>query len=265
MRFLQLQVSSRWAKVGLLISMLLCVTAVVGTQSRGALLALVAMTLMLLFRGGRHKLLLSATIIVVGGALITFMPTTWDARMSTITNYEEDSSAMGRINAWWMAWHLASDRPLGGGFDIYNAPTFARYAPVPGDVHAAHSIYFQVLGEHGFVGLGLFLLLWITVWRSATWLRRTGRARRGAEWASDLGSMCQVSLVGYAVGGAFLSLAYFDLPYNLLVLVVVARRCVEREGLAVAKPHDMVGRGVLQRTASESGPRAVVVLENKAK
>jgi hypothetical protein len=42
-------------------------------------------------------------------------------------------------------------------------------------------------------------------------------------WCSDLGTMCQVSLVGYAVGGAFLSLAYFDLPYNIMVLVVLAR------------------------------------------
>jgi hypothetical protein len=39
--------------------------------------------------------------------------------------------------------------------------------------------------------------------------------------------MVQVSLVGYAVGGAFLSLAYFDLPYNMMVMVVLARKWVE--------------------------------------
>jgi probable O-glycosylation ligase (exosortase A-associated) len=115
---------------------------------------------------------------------------------------------------------------LGGGFDIYTPSIFGSYAPNPTDIHAAHSIYFQVLGEHGFVGLLLFLLIWVLVWRSAAFLRKQGAADPQVSWARDLGSMCQVSLVGYLVGGAFLSLAYFDLPYNLLVLMVVTERLV---------------------------------------
>ena len=73
---------------------------------------------------------------------------------------------MGRINAWWMAWNLAKANFTGGGFDIYEPSVFQAYAPNPDDVHAAHSIYFQVLGEHGFVGLILFVAIWIAVWRS---------------------------------------------------------------------------------------------------
>jgi hypothetical protein len=58
------------------------------------------------------------------------------------------------------------------------------------------------------------------------------------KWAASLASMCQVSLVGFAVGGAFLSLAYFDLPYDILVVVVVLRRLVERRihALEPARP-----------------------------
>ena len=63
---------------------------------------------------------------------------------------------MGRINAWTMALNLAKDNFFGGGFSIYESAVFARYAPDP-EARAAHSIYFQVLGEHGFVGLFLFL------------------------------------------------------------------------------------------------------------
>lgn len=151
---------------------------------------------------------------------------------------------MGRINAWLMAFNLAKDRFFGGGYSVYNPITFARYAPNPLDVHAAHSIYFQVLGEHGFIGLALFIVLWVTVWRWAGWLRRNGRATPETSWVADLGALTQVSLVGYAVGGAFLSLAYFDLPYNLLVLVVVARRLLV-EQVAQAK----VGRAAASRTA----------------
>jgi putative inorganic carbon (hco3(-)) transporter len=226
MRFLQLQAARAWVRYGLTILMLLCTVAALGTQSRGALLALAAMAAMLFARGGGRRLWLGMVMVVVGAALIAFMPATWDQRMSTIIDYQRDSSAMGRINAWWMAWNLAKDHFFGGGYAIYDPATFARYAPNPGDVHAAHSIFFQILGEHGFVGLALFLLLGYMIWRWAGWLRRNARANPETQWAADLGSLCQVSLVGFAVGGAFLSLAYFDLPYNLLVLVVVARRCV---------------------------------------
>jgi hypothetical protein len=43
--------------------------------------------------------------------------------------------------------------------------------------------------------------------------------------------MIQVSLVGYMVGGSFLGLAYWDLPYTLAAIVLLMRRLVEEEKL----------------------------------
>src|SRR5258706_10100751 len=105
---------------------------------------------------------------------------------------------------------------------------FARFAANPTDLHAAHSIYFQILGEHGFVGLALFLLLWILLWRDASWIIRRTQGQDELRWASDLARMIQVSLIGYLVGGAFLSLAYYDVPYNLLIAIVLTRVLVEK-------------------------------------
>jgi probable O-glycosylation ligase (exosortase A-associated) len=155
------------------------------------------------------------------------MPESWWDRMSTIRTYDQDTSAGGRINAWWMAWNLAKDNFFGGGFSVAWPELFARYAPDPTDVHAAHSIYFMVLGELGFVGLILFMTLWIYVWRSAGRLRIQGKRLPQTMWLSHLGAMCQVSLAGYAVGGAFLSLSYYDLPYNILILVVLGCRWMD--------------------------------------
>jgi len=67
-------------------------------------------------------------------------------------------------------------------------------------------------------------------WRSAGWLRTHCAKIPEAAWCVDLGAMCQVCLLGYAVGGAFLSLAYFDLPYNVMVLVVLTRVWVQTKG-----------------------------------
>lgn len=74
--------------------------------------------------------------------------------------------------------NLARDRFPGGGFDVSDAAIFARYAPNPMDVHAAHSIYFQALGEHGFVGLLIYLALGIATWRTAAAIIRRTRASR---------------------------------------------------------------------------------------
>jgi len=226
MRFLQLTTDSTWIKRGLLLSMLLCAVAAIGSLSRGAVLAIAAMGAVFWWRSER-KIPVAGLMILASVMLLLFMPDEWWARMQTITNYQDDASANGRINAWWMAWNLAKANFFGGGFEVTSPEAFARYAPNPTDIHAAHSIYFMVLGEHGFVGLFLFLLLWFFVWRSADRLRIQGKKLPQTRWLSTLGAMCQVSLAGYAVGGAFLSLSYYDLPYNILALVVLGCRWMD--------------------------------------
>jgi probable O-glycosylation ligase (exosortase A-associated) len=207
--------------------MVITTFAVLGTQSRGALLGIAAMAAYLIWKSpGRIKMLLAAGILVP--ILWAFMPESWHSRMDTIGNYEQDGSAMGRINAWWFAFNLAKDEPLsGGGFGTFTPELFQRYAPNPQDFHDAHSIYFEVLGEQGFVGFLLFMLLGWLVMRTGPWIAARTRHRPDLEWARNLGAMIQVSLVGYAVSGAFLGLAYFDLFYHLVVIVVVTRALVE--------------------------------------
>ncbi|MFG6416578.1 putative O-glycosylation ligase, exosortase A system-associated [Roseateles sp. DC23W] len=228
MRFLQLQMQAKWAKIAMTVCMVLMAMAALGSHSRGALLAIAAMGLVLWWRG-KNKLLGAIVMVVMAVVMLSLMPQEWWDRMNTIKTYEQDDSALGRINAWGMAWNLAKDRIFGGGFMVSSAGIFAIYAPEPLRVHAAHSIYFMVLGEHGFIGLFLFVTLFTMVWFSAGHLRVKGRLQPQTQWLSDLGGMLQVSLAGYAVGGAFLSLSYWDLPYNLLILAVVGRRWLVRK------------------------------------
>jgi putative inorganic carbon (hco3(-)) transporter len=229
LRFLQLQVRSRWQKHALLAAMLLCAVGALGSQSRGALLAIVAMATLLWWRG-KSRVMGGVLIVVAAVVLVAFMPETWSDRMSTIDNYEGDRSAMGRISAWWNAWGIAKTYVLGVGFNPARPELFAKFSPYPDYVHAAHSIYFQVLGNHGFGGLIIFLGIWVSTWRSAGWLRKKGGQTPETVWCADLGAMCQVSLAGYAVGGTFLSLAYFDLPYNTMMLVVLTRVWLANRG-----------------------------------
>jgi hypothetical protein len=42
-------------------------------------------------------------------------------------------------------------------------------------------------------------------------------------------SMMQASLVGYAIGGAFINIAFWDLPYYLYAAIVVTQYVVQRQ------------------------------------
>lgn len=221
-------IANKWGKRAMWASAGLCALASLGSYSRGAALAMAAM-LSFLWLKSHNKLKLGVLLVMMAPLALVFMPEQWHSRIDTINNYEQDGSAMGRINAWMMAINLAADHPLtGGGLQIYNAEIFSRYAPNPEDIHAAHSVYFQVLGEHGYVGLLLYLALYFVVWRNGTWVINNAGRLPELEWAPRLVRMLQVSIVGFLVGGAFLSLAYFDVPYYIMVIMVATRLLVER-------------------------------------
>jgi probable O-glycosylation ligase (exosortase A-associated) len=227
--YVYLQSRSRWVKAGLALAMPLCAVAALGSHSRGAALAMVAMTLLLWVRS-RHKVRLGLAVLLVAAAAAATLPDRWFDRMETIRTYDTDRSALGRLTAWETATRLALSRPLGGGFEFHTQQAYATYGPAGAENFslAMHSIWFQVLGEHGFVGLALFVALWGLVWRSARRLAQEARASPANAWAGDLARMVQVSLAGYLVGGAFLNLAYWDVPYYLMVALVVARHAVRQ-------------------------------------
>ena len=225
MRYLQLQQKRRLIVLGLTAGMLLTAIAAFGSQSRGALVALICTGVIFLLNS-RNKFATALFIMVSAGVGLSIMPEAWFSRMDTINTYQSDASAMGRVNAWWVALRLANDRFFGGGFEAFQSATFRMYAPNPEDARDVHSIYFEMLGEHGWVGLGLFLTLLGFTWMKCGSLIRYGRKHPDALWAKDLGAMIQASLVAYMSAGAFLGLAYFDYGYHLVAVTVVVHYLV---------------------------------------
>lgn len=238
MRYVQLSTNERWLKNVMTISMVLTIAAILGTQSRGALLGLAVMTLFLL-KKSRKKFVLLLMLALALPVLYNFMPQSWHDRMATIDTYQEDKSAMGRIIAWRMGWHMALARPLGGGFWAFQPATYAMYDTQAVVTPDAHSIYFKVLGEHGFVGLGLFLGLGAAALLAAQRIVRKTKDEPRLFWMRDLASMIYVSLIGYATAGAFLGLSYFDYYYTILAVLVGLQRLLkqyEEEGLPEQEP-----------------------------
>ncbi len=219
----------RWLKRVLWVCFITSPFAVILTQSRGAALAM-AITGICLWLRARNKF----TLLMVGLVSIVlafpFVPEQWYTRMETIQTYQEDLSAMGRINAWHAAWNLAVDRPLtGGGMRAFTPEMFERYAPNPSDFHDSHSIYFEVLGDMGFPGLFVFLaLITMTVLRLLRIQKRSKTLPNG-EFFGSYANATLVGLLAFLVNGAFLGLAFFDLFYQYIGLAVSLHVIMQKE------------------------------------
>jgi probable O-glycosylation ligase (exosortase A-associated) len=247
LRYLQLNSQRRLVRWALGAAMLLTGLAILGTQSRGALVGGAAMAVILWLKS-RKKALLFFVLLAAIPIFLAMMANAWHEKMATIGSYEQDHSAMGRIYAWEFATSMAIERPLtGGGFESFTPQNYLRFAPSltaafseKGFVADAHSIYFQVLGHHGFIGLALFLALLGAVWSTAKSVMRRTRSMPSLKWAYDIAAMSQVSLVGFLVAGAFLGLAYFDLIYTIISIIVATKVLVDKE-LSAARPALVVG------------------------
>jgi len=231
MRYLQLTTTSKFLRWGLIATMVTSGLSILSSQSRGALLASCAMLLFMIAKSRHRMRVILACILIVPAALM-FMPQSWYERMETLQTYQEDKSAMGRITAWEFAIDMSSERFTGGGFQSFNESNYKRFSPDiaaevmrrDGRYQGAHSIYFQMLGDHGVPGLMLFLLLMFGGMRTASRVARTAGPRPDMQWMADLARMIQVSLISFAVGGAFLELAYFDFFFQLVGMTLMMQR-----------------------------------------
>jgi putative inorganic carbon (HCO3(-)) transporter len=244
----------RWA----LMAMTVLVTlAIVFTYSRGGLLGLSAVGMVFWLRS-RAKLPAALIVLVIASCIYAFAPQAWFDRMGTIETYQEDGSAQARLDMWRTSLSIAASSPVtGGGFNITLWPNAVNPLLTGTTIpkltlpRATHSSYFEVLSEHGYVGLVLFLLIGIYSWSNCSWLLRHSRGRPDLAWANLLGRMGQAALVGYWVGGAFASLAYLDEYWGILFVFDAARRILAREILPPART--LAGRLHATRLGINSG------------
>ena len=253
MNYLRIHAAQKLIRNGLMGLMILSILAVLCTQSRGGFIGLLALGGSFWWMSGRRMSHLFAVIAIVGlaGALASERLV---SRLQTIEiAHLQDTSFLGRVVSWQMHFETALDRPLvgAGPFAIQTWPVFGIYRPSSPIVDiqlqkpvAAHSIYFQVLGDHGFLALGLYIALLYTAWQNATWVMRRARDRLDDLWMVNLASMTRVSLLTFAIAGAAVSMALYDFFLAVLVLTACLRRKLEQRQVATGSANDRSRRRV---------------------
>jgi probable O-glycosylation ligase (exosortase A-associated) len=233
-----------WLRLGFLGVGIFSIITVVGTNSRGAFIALFALGVVYVVRSRRRFRSLVVLFLVVG--LIGGVASEhWLNRMATIEKADDESSFTGRITAWKLSFVMALDRPITGiGLDAgQETPVWRSYIPafqkfygdsaesVDSTGHAAHSIIFEVLADLGFVGLAIFLMMILIAIRNLKVIRRLGATHPDLSWARDLAIALELSLTGYVVAGLALSVSYYESFYILITIIAVLRRLTEESVL----------------------------------
>lgn len=257
--------NKRWIRVALYVMATLTIVSTIFTYSRGAYLGLVII-LPLIFLQARKKII--AACILIPAVLLApiVLPETVFQRADTIENYQTDGSANQRLQSWTVAWNLAKESPLtGAGFEFEYSPDEDRWMRYASEEYtwalqrasSAHSIYFQILGQHGFVALLLFLVLLFGTLLSLNRIKKRAMTSADSTWAASYASGLQVGLIGYMVSGAFLSSAYFDLAWLFFALTAILAREVKpvsdhrygvKPGFRTASPSNAVAGGSPTKT-----------------
>jgi probable O-glycosylation ligase (exosortase A-associated) len=231
-----------------------CLLIPVGTEARTGLIC-ISLLGVLMLRDMRRRALYIAGVGLALAAAIPMLPQSYTTRMHTIQGYQGDQSASTRIAVWKWTWGYVQDHPFGGGFDAYLQNkliirmTSTGAGPQRGGAEVAydqarayHSSYFEMLGEQGFLGFGMWVLLHLAGLVRMELLRR--RFRRDTDpresWIAPLASALQHGHLIYLVGALFVGIAFQPFIY-MLVATEIGLDSYVRRTRPKAAPAPMAG------------------------
>lgn len=220
----------RWMRLVFWAMALTAVMCIVGSSSRGALVAMAAMTLWMLPKS-RYKWRALVGVLVLGAFTAIILP---PEQLERLRSSGDDKTSTNRTLYWDRGIDLVQERPvLGIGYK--NWPTWhqSQY----GFKSMPHNIFIEAAAEMGFLGLGSFVALIVGTLvinaRTRRLLRQRGQARG---FMYEMAHAFDVALVGYLVGGFFVTVLFY--PYfwiNLAMTVALNRAARGVEAPAVAR------------------------------
>lgn len=195
------------------------VLATVGSYARTGVISLIVLyfTQLIFWPKIRKRFIITSAVLLL--AVLPIMAGPWMDRMSTITTYEEDSSAMGRLGAWAWTLDYVEEHPFGGGFGVYKINK-GEYYGVMIEGKAFHNIFFEVLGEHGYPGLIFFSSLFLVSYRKLRIIRKSSFSAPDQQYMHEISTALLSSLLILLAGGQFIGIAFQPFTYYLIGLTI---------------------------------------------
>lgn len=208
----------RWYRWLFLAMIPVIIHAVLMSYSRGAMLSLLV-TMPLWWWRSRQKVRLGLMYIAVACTIPIMAGKEIQARFMTIESNEVDASANSRRASWAAAIRIANDYPIFGA-GLRGANMLSHYYGADLEGRTIHSQYFQTAADNGWIGLGLYVLMFSTAWLNIRQTRRLVAHRTDQEGRRAYAVACGVegAIAVFCFGATFLSLEIFELPYLLIFL-----------------------------------------------
>ncbi len=222
-----------------------CCLIPIGTQTRTGLICLVIL-IGLSLRSVKRPLLYIGVIAGLACVAVPFLPQSYTKRMSTIENHQSDQSASTRVAVWMWTLDFVKTRPFGGGFDAFrqnrvsydtikaeNAGdnnTAIETQRIEEKARAYHSGYFEMLGEQGYPGLAMWLLLHVSGLFQLELIQR--RLRRKTDVVNQADRSLALALQSghciYLFGALFVGIAFQPFIFMLIGLQIALAMQVAR-------------------------------------
>ena len=215
--------ANKYRRLFAAVGLLLAISGVIATQSRGGLLGIAAILSFFLYQKVKNPLVVGLCAAVAMLAMMVFAGI-GDRQSGGAAEDGVDASAMGRIYAWQAAINMALSNPLTGvGVDNFYVNYYFYSPHWDGKNHAVHSTWFQVLGETGFVGIGIFVLLIASIYRSLSRVYCINALNHNDQVAVNANAL-KAGLIGFMVAGTFLTQAFTWPLYIILALTIALEK-----------------------------------------
>jgi len=215
--------ANKYRRLFAAVGLLLAISGVIATQSRGGLLGIAAILSFFLYQKVKNPIVVGMCAAVAMLAMMVFAGI-GDRQSGGAAEDGVDASAMGRIYAWQAAINMALSNPLTGvGVDNFYVNYYFYSPHWDGKNHAVHSTWFQVLGETGFVGIGIFVLLIASVYRSLSRVYCINALNHNDQVAVNANAL-KAGLIGFMVAGTFLTQAFTWPLYIILALTIALEK-----------------------------------------
>ena len=208
-----------------LICLIVAISGVIATQSRGGLLGIAAVLSFFIYQKIKNPIIVGC-IGAVGMLVMIVFAGISDRQSGGAHEDGVDESAMGRIYAWHAAINMALSNPLTGvGVNNFVANYFFYSPHWDGKNHAVHSTWFQVLGETGIVGMFIFIALITCIYRSLNRVFMINKQLNDEKIAVNAKAL-KGGLIGFMVSGTFLTQAFTWPIYIILALTIALEKLV---------------------------------------
>lgn len=164
-------------KILCLVAGVFATNAIILTRSRGAVVGLaVGSAVALLAAPGKHraKIFAGLAVVLAGGLYLTDPGFIERAKTIDATEEERDTSAQSRIEIWQGGIEMALANPLGVGPGNFRS-AIGRYAPQHPD-RDAHNTFVRCVGELGFTGLLVYVVVIVNAFRMLVRIARRARS-----------------------------------------------------------------------------------------